>query len=220
MIRRAWRRIVSWIVAASTVADDLSILTDSVTDWEATATKRSLAIETQLADLQAKLTAFRTVTDTRGSHILTILTDQEAHATAHSRRLTQHELRLDQLDASVRQRERDEQRETWFRRLAGFTAEQRPVLERVTAALEHPAWPDAQQAVRSVATTLGFSNQEAWLPYSRALKADPGQSENVFRHLKAVHEVKVSLAARGHPLSNPLVNLLIELGYQGFDAMQ
>ena len=139
--------------------------------------------------------------------------DQRLHET-----LTEHAACLDSLRSSLQTREQQEQREQWLTRLSAMSAEQRAILQRVTTVLESSAWQEAQVAVRRCATTLGFANPEMWVQYSRVIKADPGQAENVFRHTKAVHEVKAAVTVAGLSISNPDLHLLVELAYQGFAA--
>ena len=86
--------------------------------------------------------------------------------------------------------------------------------------MKSPVFAEARTAVRAVAQTLDFNHPEMWVPYGRALKADPGQAENTFRHLKAVHDVKTTLIAQGLPPSNPDTHLAVELAYVGFAAIR
>lgn len=130
-------------------------------------------------------------------------------------RLATHQQALDAHAATLETRTQQEQREVWMRRVAACTWEQRQILDRVMAALEAPPFVDARVAVREMAQTLNFNHPEMWVPYGRALKADPGQAENVFRHVKAVHDVKAALAARGIQTSNPDLHLAVELAYVG-----
>jgi hypothetical protein len=53
-------------------------------------------------------------------------------------------------------------------------------------------------------------------PMARALKSSRGEAENVFRHVKAVMDLREGLAPQGVTLSNPEAHLLVELAYQGF----
>ena len=111
--------------------------------------------------------------------------------------------------------------ETWIARLQAADMEQRAVLERVIWSMRPEVWSEARRCVRETAVTLGFNRPEAWIPYGRALKADPGQAENTFRHLRSVHELRATLrgTGAGTHLSNPDANLTIELAYQGLSAM-
>lgn len=105
--------------------------------------------------------------------------------------------------------------EVWIDRLERLDVEEGAVLERVIQAMACPQWADAQARVRVCATTPKFHQPEQWLAYSRAIKANGGQAQNVFRHLKVVQELQAA-----HPgLSNPDAHLLAELAYQGFAAM-
>ena len=108
--------------------------------------------------------------------------------------------------------------EQWIARLEELDPEQHAVLERVVAALQSPVWHEAQDAVRAVATSPKFHQPEQWVEYGRTLKANIGQAQNVFRHLKAVsalRELRDTPVAR---MSNPDAHLLIELAYQGMAA--
>lgn len=94
----------------------------------------------------------------------------------------------------------------------GLDEEQRAVVDRVVSELLSPQWQDARERVRTCATSPKFHKPEQWTEYSRAVKADAGHAQNVWRHMKVV------LGLRGaHPdLSNPDAHLLAELAYQGF----
>jgi hypothetical protein len=101
-----------------------------------------------------------------------------------------------------------------IRRLAvmRLTAEQLAVLEHAVALMQSPEWADAQQAVQACATTPKFHQVTQWVEYGRAIKADGGQAQNVYRHVKVVQALKAA-----HPgLSNPEAHLLAELAYHGF----
>jgi hypothetical protein len=107
------------------------------------------------------------------------------------------------------------------RRYRRGTPEQRRILERVTRALDSPSYPFAREAVHTTANTLGFRNKEAWVPYARLLKSQPGRAENVYRHLRACELTRESLrsSSRAEPastLTNAETNLLVELAYTGF----
>jgi hypothetical protein len=103
-----------------------------------------------------------------------------------------------------------------FRRSLGFRAPQRSVVLRVLDALEHPAYPIAERAVKQTATTLGFNRPEAWRELSRELKGSPGRAENAFRHLEAMRLVRANLLSS--TVTNPECNLIVELAYHGFAA--
>lgn len=105
---------------------------------------------------------------------------------------------------------------TWYRRLRALDVERTAVLERTLTALESPAYVHAQKAVRQTAQTLGFSRPEAWKDLSREVKADPGRTENMYRHQKAMHLFR-DLDPSTH--TNPEQNLIVELAYQGFSVM-
>ncbi len=102
----------------------------------------------------------------------------------------------------------------WAERWSGLDVQQRAVVDRVVTAITSPEWGDCLDRVRACATTPRFHRAEEWVPYSRALKANAGQAQNVFRHIKVVHEL-----SDAHPtLTNPEKHLLAELAYQGFAA--
>ena len=102
------------------------------------------------------------------------------------------------------------QLETWIGRIEALTSEQDAVIERVVGTLQGPFWGDARQRVRACATSPAFHRPEAWVEYSRALKANGGQAQNVFRHIRVVHELRAA-----HDISNPEAHLVTELAYQG-----
>ena len=100
-------------------------------------------------------------------------------------------------------------------RAFGVTGERKAVMQRVFAAMAMPEWEQARVGVRLCATSPKFHQPEQWLAYSRALKANAGQAQNVFRHVKVVHELRAA-----HPeLSNPDAHLLTELAYQGLASV-
>jgi hypothetical protein len=102
----------------------------------------------------------------------------------------------------------------WSTRLDALDLEQLAVLERVIRVMQSHDWSVARQRVRICASTLGFHDPQAWIQYSRLIKTNPGQAQNVFRHLKVVYE----LTQADPTLTNPDAHLLAELGYQGFMA--
>jgi hypothetical protein len=101
-------------------------------------------------------------------------------------------------------------------RIRALDAERRAVLERSLTLLESTSFEHARQAVRQTATTLGFSRPEAWKDLSREVKASPGRTENMYRHLKAMHLFR---DRDGSTHTNPEQNLLTELAYSGFSLM-
>lgn len=131
---------------------------------------------------------------------------------AHDSRLADHATRLGILSDQLNAREALERRDEWIKHLAGCTPEQRAILDSVIAAMQSPHWETARRVVRDTAQTLGFNDPNAWVQYSRAVKKDPGQAENTFRHLKSVHDLRGEVGV----LSNPQAHLLIELAYHGF----
>lgn len=103
---------------------------------------------------------------------------------------------------------------TLFRRSLRYDPERRRAVIKTLNALEHPAFPLAQQSVRRTATTLGFNRPEAWKELSRSLKSDPGTAENAFRHLEACRLTRVNLI--NSTVTNPQCHLIVELAYQGW----
>ena len=97
-------------------------------------------------------------------------------------------------------------------RLKDLTIEQFAVLDQAIALMQGPPWDTAQELVRQCATSQGFHRPGAWVEYSRAVKASAGQAQNIFRHVKVVHELK----AAHSELTNPEAHLLAELGYHAF----
>lgn len=95
-----------------------------------------------------------------------------------------------------------------------FNPEQRAVVLKTLAALEHPAYEVARGAVRKTARTVGFNRPEAWKDLSRELKASAGGAENAFRHLEACRLVRANLL--NSTVTNPECHLITELAYQGF----
>ena len=100
--------------------------------------------------------------------------------------------------------------------LGRFDDEQRAALARTMDALDHAAFPVAKQAVRATAVTLGFNRPEAWVNLSRRIRASQPEAENMYRHMHAC--VLVRDTALPSTLSNPELNLVTELAYQGFAA--
>lgn len=98
-------------------------------------------------------------------------------------------------------------------RVQALNAERRAVLQRVLTAVESEAYPKAREAVRQTAQTLGFNRPEAWKDLSRHMKASQGATENTYRHLKACSLLRAQMSST---LSNPDLNLTVELAYHGF----
>ena len=99
------------------------------------------------------------------------------------------------------------------RRITRLDRERRLVLVQTLTMLEDPAYQTARTCVRETATTLGFNRPDAWKDLSREMKADMGRAENCFRHLRAMHRLRV---LHSSTLSNAQQNLVTELAYQGF----
>lgn len=107
----------------------------------------------------------------------------------------------------------------WFWRIPdrylvqeALDAEQRAVVDRVIAVMRSPRWADARVRVRACATTPKFHRPEQWTEYSRAVRADGSQAQNIWRHVRIVQELR----AADPMLSNPDANLLAEIAYHGF----
>jgi len=97
----------------------------------------------------------------------------------------------------------------WLRASWRLGGEARGVLLHLTRHLATPAWPHARLAVWQTSTTPKFHRPEAWIPYSRLIKANLGRAENIFRHVKA----RELLAAAVPSLSAADCALLVELAY-------
>jgi hypothetical protein len=95
-----------------------------------------------------------------------------------------------------------------------YTPQQRAIVRATFDALDHPAFPLAQAAVKKTATTLGFNRPEAWKELSRELKGSAGHAENAFRHLEACRLVRANLLTS--TVTNPECHLIVELAYHGF----
>lgn len=107
----------------------------------------------------------------------------------------------------------------WFRaqpRVMALDPEQRLVLLKTLEALEHPAFPLAQKAVRKTAVTIGFNRPESWTELSRTMKRSAGAAENTYRHMEACRLLQSNLLTS--TLTNPQTNLMVELAYHGFAA--
>ena len=100
----------------------------------------------------------------------------------------------------------------WIERLSASSAGDLAVFDHVAAVLEGPYWAHAQALVQACATSPKFHQPEQWVAYSRAVKADGGQAQNIWRHVKVVHELKVAHAE----ITNPEAHLVTELAYQRF----
>ena len=92
--------------------------------------------------------------------------------------------------------------------------EQRAVVVRVLHVLQGETWPRAQAEVRTCATSPKFHQPEHWVSYSRIVKSNPGQAQNVWRHMRVVQAIQ----ATDPTLTNPEAHLAAELAYQGLAA--
>lgn len=102
----------------------------------------------------------------------------------------------------------------WQRAIQGMGLEQILVLHRVMQRLTSPEWDLARSLVRTCAHTPDFHHQEAWVSYSRAMRANLGQTQNIFRHLTVIQGLQAQSL-----LSNPEAHLLAQLAYEGFAAV-
>lgn len=107
----------------------------------------------------------------------------------------------------------------WGARMLALDHEQQAVIERVIATMQGPWWDPAKQKVRICATTPKFHQAAQWVDYGRALKANAGQAQNVFRHIKVVHELHADAAQSQQALTNPEAHLVTELAYQGMASI-
>lgn len=101
-------------------------------------------------------------------------------------------------------------------RIGSLTPAQCDALDRVLLVFEHPAYPIAGKTVRKTATTLGFNRPEAWQELGKALKRNPGEAENTYRHLESCRLLHLNLVES--TLTNPQTHLMVELAYQEFAA--
>lgn len=101
-----------------------------------------------------------------------------------------------------------------FYRLKPWTlsGEQLAVLDHVTALVTSAPYETARREVRACAVLERFNRPEQMVDYSRALRADARQTQNTYRHLRALHGVR----ALEPDLGRPDANLLVELAYHGF----
>ena len=95
------------------------------------------------------------------------------------------------------------------RRLWAYDRTQVGALVPVLDMLESAHWTAAKDAVTVTAHAPGFHRDSTWIDYSRAMKRNRGQQENVYRHLKAVQ----TLQGDGGVTESD-AHLLIELAYQ------
>jgi hypothetical protein len=95
-------------------------------------------------------------------------------------------------------------------RVDRLSPNQRDVIRYALGLVESEAFPHALVAVKETQRSLGFNKPAAWIPYSRMLKSNPKRAENLFRHVQACERTKATLPST---LSNPDMNLLVELAY-------
>jgi hypothetical protein len=100
--------------------------------------------------------------------------------------------------------------------LAALSGDQRRVVDRVLAAVQHPAFPMAQVAVRETSQILGFNKPQAWARLGTQINSRYDWAENSWRHLQAMQALDRASRAAGSTLTNPDKNLLTELAYVEF----
>lgn len=115
--------------------------------------------------------------------------------------------------ARIKKRPRVTSLVQWARRITKLDPAKRAVLTDTLDWLEDARFPLALSAVDRTAHTLGFTRPEAWLPYARMLKGNPGRAENVFRRVQAGEWTREAAKAQGSTLSNADTALLVELAY-------
>lgn len=111
---------------------------------------------------------------------------------------------------------------TWFLRLWWQTRfldrGRRAALLRTLAMLRHVEYPLARKSVKKTALTLGFNRPEAWVDLNRLMKANPGETQNLYRHAEACRLLHVN--AVSSTLTHPDAHLMIELAYQDYAAVR
>lgn len=74
----------------------------------------------------------------------------------------------------------------------------------------------ARHAVRTTATTLGFTESSIGLRYKHVLEANAGRRDNLLRHVRAVELLRAAAEQGGVQISFNEADFVIELAYQGF----
>lgn len=98
----------------------------------------------------------------------------------------------------------------WYRLMRALSPDRRAALNRVIGLLLSPEYAAARSAVTDTAQILGFNKPTAWQSLVAVLKANPGWTENHWRHVQAMQGLGET------SLTNPDKNLLIELAYHGY----
>ena len=91
------------------------------------------------------------------------------------------------------------------------------ILVDVINTIEHPMFPYAIEGVVKTAKTPGFARPEAWARLSHKLKERGTWAENAWRHMNACDVMAERIAREGDgtfPVSNPNMNLMVELAYR------
>ncbi len=97
--------------------------------------------------------------------------------------------------------------------LGGAKLKHKHALRRSVDVMNDPRYTIAVDCVAQTATTLGFRRPQAWSKLSHALKEKPHWAENSWRHLHACKLLDEAVRAQGSTLSNPEMNLMVELAY-------
>ena len=108
---------------------------------------------------------------------------------------------------------------TWLHTMerAQPSPEHRETLDRTYQAITSPLYAVAQQAVRRVAGTVGFTDgPKGALAYKHLLEANAGRRDNLLRHVAATEQIRDAAQAAQIPLRNPELHLVTELAYAGF----
>lgn len=90
------------------------------------------------------------------------------------------------------------------------------VVRRAVELLEDPRFELAQAAVKETAHAPGFHRSESWRSLTHLLKQDTGRAENMYRHVNALEMARTRVREQGSTISNPALNLLVELAYHEY----
>ena len=105
-------------------------------------------------------------------------------------------------------------------RLEALGPEKRIAIEQAIEAIEQDGYEAAVKAVGDVAVTPGMRERHVWVNISRKIHEWPGWSENMYRHLDAADRAKRSIREAGSTISNPDLNLMVELAYHALTRPQ
>ncbi len=104
----------------------------------------------------------------------------------------------------------------WWRTGRAFRAEQTMsgwAVRETLRLVQHPAYAAAVAGVVETAHTTGFNRPEAWVKLSHTLHERTDWAENSWRHLNAMMVADRIVRAQGVVVSNPDLNLMVELAY-------